>query len=67
MYIVHMHAGAKIKLLYGCAYVWDDNPRALANGLSPVHTLNHTITTLVFQLDIKRNIIAIIGHKIFKN
>ena len=25
-----------------CAYVWEDNPRALASGLSPVHMHNHT-------------------------
>ena len=27
-----------------CAYVREDNTRALASGLSPVHTHNHTIT-----------------------
>ena len=27
-----------------CAYVREDNPQALANGLSPVHQHNHTIT-----------------------
>ena len=26
------------------AYVREDNPQALANRLSPVHTHNHTIT-----------------------
>ena len=26
------------------AYVREDNPRALASGLSPVHTHNHAIT-----------------------
>ena len=25
------------------AYVWEDNPRALASGLSPLQTLNHTL------------------------
>ena len=25
-----------------CAYVREDSPRALASGLSPVHTHNHT-------------------------
>ena len=27
-----------------CAYVREDNPRALASGLSPIHVHNHTIT-----------------------
>ena len=27
-----------------CAYVREDNPRALASGLSPVHTHKHTLT-----------------------
>ena len=27
-----------------CASVREDNPRALASGLSPVHTHSHTIT-----------------------
>ena len=27
-----------------CAYVQEDNPQALASGLSPVHAHNHTIT-----------------------
>ena len=26
-----------------CAYVWDDNSRALSSGLSPIQTLNHTL------------------------
>ena len=30
-----------------CAYVWEDNPRALASGLSPVHMHSHTITALM--------------------
>ena len=30
-----------------CAYVREGNPRALASGLSPVHTHNHTITALL--------------------
>ena len=30
-----------------CAYVREDNQRALARGLSPVHTHNHTITALL--------------------
>ena len=25
-----------------CVYVLDDNPRALASGLSPIHTHSHT-------------------------
>ena len=29
-----------------CAYVREDNPRALASGLSPVYMHNHTITAL---------------------
>ena len=32
-----------------CAYVREGNPRALASGLSPVHTHNHTITALLHQ------------------
>ena len=32
-----------------CAYVREDNPRALANVLSPVHTQYHTITALLHQ------------------
>ena len=32
-----------------CAYVRVDNPRALASGLSHVHTHNHTITALLHQ------------------
>ena len=32
-----------------CAYVREDNPRALASGLSPVHTHDHTITFLLYQ------------------
>ena len=32
-----------------CAYVREDNPRALASGLSPVHAHNHTITALLHQ------------------
>ena len=32
-----------------CAYVREDNPRALASGLFPVHTHNHTITALLHQ------------------
>ena len=34
-----------------CAYVREGNPRALASGLSPVHTHNHTITALLHQHD----------------
>ena len=30
-----------------CASVWEDNLRALASGLSPVRTQNHTITDVV--------------------
>ena len=29
-----------------CAYVREDNPRALVSGLSPEHTHNHTITSM---------------------
>ena len=32
-----------------CAYVRLDNPRALASGLSPAHTHNHTIYFLLHQ------------------
>ena len=32
-----------------CAYVREDNPRALANELSPVHAHNHTIPALLHQ------------------
>ena len=32
-----------------CPSVREDNPLALASGLSPVHTQNHTITTLFHQ------------------
>ena len=32
-----------------CAYVREDNPRALARGLSPVHAHNQTITALLHQ------------------
>ena len=34
MHKVHMHAGAIRQLLYGCAYVQEDNPLANACGLS---------------------------------
>ena len=30
-----------------CAYVREDNPGALASGLSPVYTQNYTITALL--------------------
>ena len=30
-----------------CEYVREDNHRALASGLSPVHTHNHTVTALL--------------------
>ena len=32
-----------------CAYVWEDNPRALASGLSPILMHSHTITALMYQ------------------
>ena len=32
-----------------CAYVREGNTRALASGLSPVHTHNHTVTALLHQ------------------
>ena len=32
-----------------CVYVREGNPRALASGLSRVHTHNHTITALLYQ------------------
>ena len=32
-----------------CAYVREDNPRALASGLSHVHMRNHTITALLHE------------------
>ena len=31
---VHMHAGEISILLYGCAFLRKDNPRAIARGLS---------------------------------
>ena len=34
MHKVHMHAGAIRQLLYGCAYVREDNPRTSGRGLS---------------------------------
>ena len=30
-----------------CAHVWEDNPRALASGLSSIHTHSHIITALL--------------------
>ena len=36
------------KLLYGCAYVKGDNPRALASRLSPVQT-NKLYNNLILQ------------------
>ena len=32
-----------------CAYIREDNQRALARGLSPEHMYNHTITALLHQ------------------
>ena len=32
-----------------CAYVREDNPLALASGLSPVHAHSHTKTALLHQ------------------
>ena len=32
-----------------CVYVREDNPRAIASGLSPIHMHNHTITALLHQ------------------
>ena len=32
-----------------CAYLRENNPRALASGLSPVHIHNLTITALLHQ------------------
>ena len=32
-----------------CTCVWEDNPRALASVLSPVHTHNHAIDCLFHQ------------------
>ena len=32
-----------------CASVQENNPRAVASGLSPVHTHNHTITFLLHK------------------
>ena len=31
------------------AYIRKDNPRALASGLPPVHTHNHTTISLIHQ------------------
>ena len=42
MHKMHMHAGAIRQLLYGCAYVWEDNQLAKARGLSS-HTYAQTI------------------------
>ena len=44
MHKVHMHAGAIRYLVYGLCVCTEGNPRALASGLSPVHTHDHTIT-----------------------
>ena len=41
---------ANIQKLFVCAHVREDNPRALAGGLSPVRTQNHAITCLVLLL-----------------
>ena len=38
MYKVHMHAGAIIKLLYGCAYVREINHSLKLVDYLPVHT-----------------------------
>ena len=35
-----------------CAYRWEDNPRGLASGLSPVHVHNHTITALLTSMHV---------------
>ena len=40
---------SSVSLCMVCAYVREDNPRALASGLSPVHTHNHTITAALLQ------------------
>ena len=37
------------KLFMVCVYVREDNPQALASGLSPVQTHSHTITFLLHQ------------------
>ena len=36
-----------------CAYIREDNPRALASGLSPVHAHNHTITALLVNINLQ--------------
>ena len=44
-----------------CAYVREDNPRALASGLSPVHMHNHIAPACVFTLCIVRYLMQNIG------
>ena len=39
--------GISVSYCMVCAYVREDTPRALASGLSHVHTHNHTITALL--------------------
>ena len=39
--------GISVSYCMVCASVWEDNPRALARGLSPVQIQNHTIYCLL--------------------
>ena len=50
--ILHTHQVTlilRVSYCMVCAYVWEDNPIALASGLSPVYAHNHTITALLHQ------------------
>ena len=44
-----MKGAIGVSFLIVCAYVRENNPRALASGLSPVHIHNFTITALLHQ------------------
>ena len=49
-YIYHVQLPYyKLSFCMVCAYVQEDNPQALASGLSPLHRHNHTITALLHQ------------------
>ena len=41
--------GVSVSYCMVCAYAREDNPRALASGLSTVHTDNHIKTALLRQ------------------
>ena len=38
-----------VTVIVWCVYVREGNPRDLASGLSPVHTLNYAIISLLHQ------------------